>query len=153
MIKRPKTITTAVQSLNLGFKLMCLFKMSCTYADVLNFDFTHIIMFTTSCSHAYMDFLTKLSSYTNVLHVLCRAVFLLCRIIIGKQMEQLQSGKTFHRIREGLWLTWYAAQKVGVFFGRKLKNSKFLRFLSDSSCRSALVLIVLLFQCNSVLII
>ena len=76
-----------------------------------------------------MDFLTKLSSYTNVLHVLCRAVFLLCRIIIGKQMEQLQSGKTFHRIREGLWLTWYAAQKVGKIFGRKLEKLEIFTFL------------------------
>ena len=41
-------------------------------------------------------------------YLICSAVFLLCTIIIGKQME--------HYNREGLWLTWYAAQKVGIFF-------------------------------------
>ena len=44
-------------------------------------------------------------------------------------MEQLQSGKTFHRIREGLWLTWYAAQKVGIFFWSETEKLEIFTFL------------------------
>jgi len=149
-------ITTAVQSLNLGFKLMCLFKsVAHTQMDsILNSS-------TYSCKLVHMHiWICKqmLSSHTYVqgaLHILCSAVPL-CSIIIGKQMEHYNWEKLFPtgvKIREGLWLTWYTSQKVGIFFGRKLKNAKFWRFLSHRSCRSALVLIVLLFQCNSVLII
>ena len=47
----------------------------------------------------------------------------------GSERNNLQSGKTFHRIREGLWLTWYAAQKVGNFFGRKLEKLEIFTFL------------------------
>jgi hypothetical protein len=65
--------------------------------------------------HVYVDFLTKLSSYTNVQGIMQSSVSLV-QNYYREANGTLQSGKTFHRIREGLWLTWNAAQKVGINF-------------------------------------
>jgi len=84
------------------------------------------------CKHVYIhkDLHTMLSSSTNVqgaLHILCSAVSLCSNINYREANGTITIGQNFFtgvKIHEGLWLTWYA-QKVGIFFGRKLNNAKF----------------------------
>ena len=81
-----------------------------------------------------MAFLIKLSSNTNVegaLHVLCRTVSLLCRIIIGKRTEQFTIRQNFPQDswRTLVDLVGTLRRKLEYFFGRKLEKLEIFTFL------------------------